>query len=396
MTDNQSNIGNEEKLIENESIILKYISILIKYKKFLIISTLTIGLIATILMFFVIKPLFYSSGIVKVSSKTSSITGLLSGGNVPDIGGLDELSGSSGPAKEIALYSQILNSRRCIEETINKFNLMEVYDHKYYQKAIADFRENVLDISKDTKSGTMEIGVYDFSPERAKEIASFLIVQLNKINTELNVLNAKNNREFIEQRYNIIKKELKQAEDSLKEYQQVYGLAPDITTKAVLQTTVQLEVEIKAEEVKLELLQKILSPDQSEIKMQEEKISKLKQQLQNIENSDDNNLGLLHLKDSPVKIMNFLRLQRNVEIQNKLLVFILPIFEQAKIEEKKEMPSVLVLDQPNVPELKKKPKRVITIFLSIFGSFVFFSICIILYEMLMKELISSLKKRRNV
>ena len=71
----------------------------------------------------------------------------------------------------------------------------------------------------------------------------------------------------------------------------------------------------------------------------------------------------------------------------------MPIFEQAKIEEKKEMPSVIILDQPNVPELKKKPKRMTVIFLSFLISVVIISFSLILYESLIKELIQALKRK---
>lgn len=394
MSNIENKIRENDATVDHESIALRYIGILLPYKKFLIISTIVVGIIASFLLFFVIKPVFYSSATVKTTVKSSGLGGLLAAGNMPDIGGLDELSGGGTSAKELALYSQILISRRCIEETITKFNLMDVYDFRYMEQAVKNFRENILEISKDNKSNTMEIGVYDYSPERAKEIASFLIMQLNKINIELNVQNAKNNREFIEQRYNLIKKDLSVAEDSLKIYQDIYGLAPDLVAKAVLQSEVQSEAELKSEEVKLEILRKILTPDQSEIKLQEEKISSLKKQIEEIKNSD-NTSDVLRLKNSPQKIMGYLRLQRNVEIQNKLLVFILPLFEQAKIEEKKEMPSVLVLDQPVVPELKNKPKRVKNILFSMFITFVFLSVSIILYETQLKSLINSLRRKRT-
>jgi len=390
--DNSKEILKSENNFSQQSVILRYIEILLTHKKFLIISVLTIIFIISFLLFFIIKPLFYSSAVVKASAKSSGISGLLSGGNLPDIGGLEELSGGGATAKELSLYTQILLSRRCVEETIIKFNLMEVYDEKYMQNAVKIFRENVMDITKDTKSGTLEIGIFDPSPERARDIANFLVEQLNKINIEMNVLNAKTNREFIEERYNIVKKDLASAEDSLKMYQDIYGIAPDIVVKAVTQSEITLEAEIKSEEVKLELLKKILTPDQSEVKGQEDKITLLKKQLFDIQNSTDGT-SKLQLKGTPDLVLNYLRLTRNVEIQNKILTYLVPIFEQAKIEEKKEMPSVIILDQPNVPELKKKPKRMTVIFLSFLISVVIISFSLILYESLIKELIQALKRK---
>lgn len=40
------------------------------------------------------------------------------------------------------------------------------------------------------------------------------------------------------------------------------------------------------------------------------------------------------------------------------------MLEQSKIEENRETPTVLILDSPNVPDKKSKPKRLIIIVLS--------------------------------
>jgi len=62
--------------------------------------------------------------------------------------------------------------------------------------------------------------------------------------------------------------------------------------------------------------------------------------------------------------VGYLRLYREVEIQSKLLELMLPVYEQAKFEEKKEKPSVLVLDIAVPAERKSWPKRLLIVFLS--------------------------------
>ena len=57
--------------------------------------------------------------------------------------------------------------------------------------------------------------------------------------------------------------------------------------QAAVRSEVELETQIASEEVKLDLLKKILSPDQAEIKAQEEKINALKKQLFDVQNSSD-------------------------------------------------------------------------------------------------------------
>lgn len=346
-----------------------YYFILIKYKTYILSITGIFCFISTILYFFVIDPLYLSTTTVKSTAKSGSLAGMLSATGLSGLGDVSDLAGGGAGVAELALYDNILNSRRCIEETIIKFGLMDQYNEKYIQDAVKYFRENVIDITKDKTAGTLTIGIYDKNPQKAKDIVDFLVFQLNKINVELSVLNAKNNREFLEGRFQQIKTNLKNAEDSLKIYQDKFGIAPDITVKAAVQTQLQIESNVKAEEIKLDLLKKILSPDQNEVKMQEEKIISMKKAMEEIKNSN-NPESILKIKGSPDIVLNYLRLQREVEIQNKIMIFVLPIYEQAKIDEKKETPTVLVLDQSFVPEKKTKPKRLTMVFLITIAGFV--------------------------
>jgi len=372
-------IDNEKKdTVYFEFSIIDIVNILLKYKRKILIITLSVGLLAGLYIFLIAKPIFLSTGTVKTTSKSSGLAGMVTQG-LPDIGDLSDLTGSSAAGKELALYENILTSRRCLEEAIIKFNLNEDWDFKYMQDGVKNFRDNILDIKKDKLAGTMDIGIYDDNQTRAKDIAEFMISQLNKINIELNVQNAKANREFIEQRYYLVRQDLRAFEDSLKTYQDSYGIAPDLKAKAVAQAEIQMETEVKSEEIKLEMLRKILSPEASEIKLQENKIADLKNQLYDILNSKDSTASL-NLKGAPKIILNYLRLVREVEIQNKMLAFILPLYEQAKIEEKKETPSVIILDQPNFPEKKTKPRRLIFILISLVLSFTISSTWFIIYS----------------
>lgn len=344
-----------------------------KRKKIFIISII-LGLLAAFVVYFIMDPIFLSYGTIKTSGKVVGLNFGIPGSEIGDFG--EVLTGTS-YTKELAFYENILNSRRCLEETIIKFNLMEMNKYKNMQRAVKDFRENIMYIVKDKVSGTMDVGIYDKDPALAKDMSAFLISQLDKINIELNLLNAKNQREFIQQSYELSNQKLTSAEDSLKLFQDEFGLSPEYQFKAASEVEIQLEAEIESEKIRLELLQKILTSDQDEVKMLQEKISALEKRRFNIANSSDGN-SKLQLKGSPDVVLRFVRLKRQVEIQNKILSVLLPLYEQAKIEEKRELPTILVIDQPFVPDEKTKPKRIITIFavmvLAAFFSYVYFFI----------------------
>ena len=67
--------------------------------------------------------------------------------------------------------------------------------------------------------------------------------------------------------------------------------------------------------------------------------------------------------------VNLMRLMREVEIQNKLFIFLTQEYEKAKIEEAKDTPTIQILDHPSYPNKKTYPKLpriiLITLFLSL-------------------------------
>lgn len=350
--------------------ILDVISIFLKNKKYIFIFTGIVCVVSIVLYFFVFDLIYMSTASIKSTSKSSGLLGALEGG-LPDIGGLDELGvGGSKTGKELATYEEILMSRRCLEVIINKFNLMEREDYRFYEDAVKVFREEKLQIKTDKLSGIMYVSVLDKDPNSAKEMVELLLTELDKINIELSVANAKNNREFIEKRYYQAREDLKSSEDSLKSFQLIYGVAPDLQIKAAAQTAFTLEAELKAEEVKLDVLKKMLSSDQPEVKMQTEKVNSLKNKIVGINTSTDLN-EFIRLGNSPQIVISFLRLQREVEIQTKILAFLLPLYEQSKIEEKRETPTIMILDKPYVAERKTKPKRLTMVVIITFVAFCF-------------------------
>ena len=352
---------------ESSLTIIDVITVFLKNKNKILISTCLFCLISIVLYFFVFDLIYYSTATIKSTSKSSGLLGALDAG-LPDIGGLDDLGiGGGKSAKELAAYQEILTSRRCLEELINKFGLMQRDEYDFMEDALKDFRENKLKLTQEKISDVLFVGVFDKDPKLAKEMVEFLLQQLNQINIEMNVTNAKNNREFIEKRYEQAKLDLNRVEDSLKSFQMIYGIAPDLQIKASAQSVFTLEAELKAEEVKLDVIKKILSADQPEVKMQEAKVSSLRTKIFQIQNSTDLD-DFLRLGNSPIIAMSFLRLQREMEIQTKILTFMIPVFEQAKIEEKRETPTIIILDKPFIAEKKSKPKRLtMVILISIIG-----------------------------
>ena len=62
---------------------------------------------------------------------------------------------------------------------------------------------------------------------------------------------------------------------------------------------------------------------------------------------------------------------REVEVQGRLLEIMVPQYEQARMEESKNIPTLQIIDEPRVPLNKTKPKRIFIVIGAVFMSTIF-------------------------
>ena len=79
-----------------------------------------------------------------------------------------------------------------------------------------------------------------------------------------------------------------------------------------------------------------------------------------------------------------------IQLQNKILEIIVPQYEQAAMEETKNIPSLQVVDDPKVALNKAKPKRSLIVIATTFMALIL-SILYVLFEYQTREIRNKLK-----
>jgi len=193
------------------------------------------------------------------------------------------------------------------------------------------------------------------------------------------VQNARGNRSFIENRYQKNLEDLRAAEDSMKSFQKQYGVvALPEQTEASIKGAAEIIGQLALKEVQVGVLRRNLSADNATVQGVQIEIDELRKKLGQMNTGAG--LGandprvFVPFKMIPDLGAEYVRRYRNVEIQYKILQFITPLYEQAKVEENRQTPSVLVLDRAAPAERKSKPKvslyALIALVLSLVVSFV--------------------------
>lgn len=355
---------------------LDLIIVIIKWRNVIFVNVLVITVLAIIISFSI--PKWYTSTVNIMPPKSKG--GLL--GDISSfsstIKDLSKTLGRLGTVSDEAYnYLAILQSRTSSEKIIDKFNLREVYEFdndEPIEKIINELQDNVKFNVED--EGNITIKVIDESPKRAAEIANSYVEVLNEISIKLATSEAENNREFIERRYKQSLSDIKQAEDSLKLFSQKYSVySISEQTKAAITVAAELKTKIETQIIELDILKRNYGSDNPAVLEKQTVINEMKKRLKamNFEEVDKkNNISLFtpfsQLSEVGVK---FLRIRGEYELQAKILEFLVPIYEQAKIEEKKDIPVCLILDKAVPAQEKTGPKRAYIVSAAFLITFIF-------------------------
>ena len=364
----------ENEVKPKETKFSDYIYVLYKWKKFLFINLLIIGLITTGLVFLISNKYRATATIMIPPDNQMGLGGLTSllGGKSSIAAAGSRMFGISNTSEDVLLG--IINSRTALTEVIRKFNLIEYYDidDNNMDKTIEVFQG---DISADPNEfGMIEFSIINKDPKMSAEITNFLVTLVDSMNIEFNIQQAKNNRMFIEKRFYQNVRDLKTAEDSLYKFQKKYGI---VAVPEQLEVTVKAAAEIEALLMKKEMESFFVLQGYGENSPQylglQAEVNLLKKKVQELKNSS--NLGassniLFSFKDMPNIAVQYLRTFREVEIQQSILEIVMPMYEQAKVEEQKSIPTIMLIDKAIPPQLKYSPKRA-TIVIGILFLFTF-------------------------
>lgn len=281
-----------------------------------------------------------------------------------------------GSASPTYAYLAILNSRSVMDSVIYRFDLVKVYDISSYPMETAEKELRANTIFDIDENDALNITVLDKDANRAANMANYLVVLLNEIYVKVSVEEAHNNRLFIQQRYAKNLEDLRSAEDTLEDFQQRYKVydMPE-QAKAAISAGADLEAQRIEAEVELGVMKQQYGEDAPQVKLKTLQIQELNRKLMDMQTGSGSDFTkgasvLPAFKNVPELGIAYLRLYRDYEIQTKLLEFILPLYEQAKIEEQKDTPAVIVLDKALPPERPTVPKR---LFIEVIFAFVVLS-----------------------
>jgi len=366
-------------------------------RRLIIKNTLIVAFVSLIVS--LLLPKWYASKAVVLSSGAGKFNFLSSISPIPVADfGLSTIN------EDINNFIAILQSRTVKEYMVNKFNLVERYKQRDIEYAMEAYEE-IMELEV-TEEGTLEISIIDKDPKVAKQMVSEALIMLDQINQNIGMEAGRYNREFLEKRLNQNQNDLEKAELALKAFQEKTGI---IDLVAQLSSTMQMTAqaynsifeaytELYAKKIETEtqlaVAKTTLSINNPTLMQLEILLNEQKRQLEQLMIKLDEKLQYLLSNITPSQVdkipniefsvsfnslpslgLKNARLIREVELQTRIQEILIPQYEQAKLEETKNIPTLQVIDKPKVAINKTKPKRALIVIgatlMSILVSFTF-------------------------
>jgi uncharacterized protein involved in exopolysaccharide biosynthesis len=259
---------------------------------------------------------------------------------------------------------------------IGKYDLVRHYrahGTEAAQRALA----GSTSIDQDRKSGIITISVTDMDPQFACKLADGYVTQLNRVMTENSTSAARRERIFLEERLKDVKSDLDDSSRALSQFS-TKSKAIDIPAQArsMMDASLRLQSMLAEGESQLAGLRQTYSEDNYRVKALEARNAELQRQLNSLgavskpSSSISNSDGPYpSVGDLPKLGLTYYDLERKVRVDEAVWETLSKQYEMARVQEAKEIPTIRVLDEANVPASKSGPRRSMIVLAVTFLSF---------------------------
>lgn len=332
-----------------------YILLLVKWKKFFIIMAILIIVVSYLAIYYFVPNQYDSISLIipTQENQTTGISAILK--NFTD---LPFNMGNFSQNVDVGMYNTVIYSRSNLEKVIKKFDLYEEYNLGSMEKTVKLLEDNITtDI---TEQGAFTITVRASSPQKSADMNNYIIDILNKAIITLNVSKARDNRQFLENRYTEVKNNLALAEDSLKLFQEKTGMfEAEDQVKAIIEEYASMEADLAKQQVELAVVEKLTGKNSPQSEQERAIVENFQNKMESIKNGNSDVREMFSLRSLPKNAIQYFRYYRNVKIYDTVLEYLIPMYEQTKFDEQKDVPILQVIDYAVPPEKRAYPKRII-------------------------------------
>ncbi len=358
----------------------KFFKLIVKWKRSLIINFILVAGLSVIISLSL--PKWYKAtaivmppqqeGAGRFSSLLSSLPISALGLN---LGGGDQMT-----------YMAILKSRTLAVDVIKKFNLEKFYDKKTMEETLLNFY-NDYDVMV-TEENMISIS-YEYTDSiKVAEIVNYMVKRLGEISNRLILQKARENYKLIEKRYMKNLHDIDSLQAEMEIFQKKYGVIEFFDqTKSIISAMADLEAKALMKKAELDAIEKNYGKSSPQFYAARVQLEALNKQIDNLKYSNKKiekpfSSLFIPLNKLPELGKKYTELYTNLLLQQKLREYILPEYEQAKLQLQKKEPSLQIIDLATPPDYKSKPKRAFIVLGALLIAFLLHFTAILIIEKL--------------
>lgn len=287
-----------------------------------------------------------------------------------------------GGSSEFTRYMAILTSRQTMETVIERFDLVEVYeldDEDYPKQAALEMLEDraVFEVSPDYDY--LAVQVLDENPLRAAQMANAFVEQLNERNAAFTSGAAAANRQFLERRITRAREDLDSSFAELQGLQEASGIIePEAQANALMTALATAQGAATLAEAEYVALLSQYGPDNETVRAAQASFDAARSQVDRLASGGEAVMPV-PLRGIPRVQRQYAQVMQEVVLQQTILETLMPLYEQAVLQEQRESDAVQVLDLAVPPSRKAAPRRSILVIVATLTGLLLTVIFVLLY-----------------
>lgn len=359
--------------------LLDYLIVLARHSRMIVYTSLVVSLLTLAVVFLLPKKYTAVARLIPPQQNMTLSSQLLEGLGAAMIPG--RMSGGLGGFAESLLglkspgdfYVGLLQCDTISDRIIQRFGLRDLYEADYIEQAREELEKQTS--IRTTKYGIIAVEVTDRDPRRAAEMANAYLEELSRLLKEIAAQEATDRLAFLEKERQQAGIRLTKAEEELRLFSEKNSvLLPDVQTRGMLEYIANLRATIDYREVELQVLKQRATPNNYEVMRLEAELAGLKDKLRRAEmqeaGGEVQGHAMIAAGKLPVLGLEYMRLYREAKYQEGLYKLYCKLVELARLDQARETVVLQVVDRALPPERKSKPKRLLTVLVVGFFTFV--------------------------
>jgi len=296
------------------------------------------------------------------------------------LGGIAGVAAGAAKGNDSELYLALLKSRSLGTDVIQRLELAKRYQTESFHETWKRLDEAVKVTAG--RDGILTVTAEDRDPKQAALLANTLVDELGRTMVRLNLSKVGAERLFLEKRLELVKKDLKAAEDDLKGFAQRHKIAQvEAQAGATVNSAARLKSELASKETELAVLRTSQSDESFQVKELQAGIKRLRQTMTEVAGTGGGD-GVPALGDVPGLGLEYARKMRDLKTQEALFEQLTKQYELAKLNEAKDSSSLQVLDEALPPEDKVRPRRSTVVLMATLASLICSVVLVLVIEFL--------------